>query len=471
MLRAAISLSAALAVLCADGSALAARTTTTVAGDVRAVAFSGDGVAVAHMPPRRGVTVDRFAGGAPPQQLLGTSLRGDTDQVGLVGSGQALAVGLQRDSEDGFGESRVFAGPATGPLREVASCAASLLAPPVAVFGARIAWREGGCGEPPASPTAIGAASIVIAAADPAIAPARIALDPAALPASLALTAAGGLVGTLRPSFFAADSEVIGFGLRGAGTTLVSERSAIVSPIGVLSDGTRVFTRMRLAGSEREGRGGAACASSLFTVGASGMQRREVPTGGCLVGADTPASASSARASGDRIYALVSNDGGRSDAGLPRISLVSVRADGGDRRVHASGSYRPPQGLAADGLRLAYWHRRCGDANGDVVVVADAAQDGDAPAIASCQAQVLTRTARVRDGRISIRLRCPAGCRGVAVDQTAEIPQSLRTFALRAGTHTLRLAPTTAARRRGRLRLELSIEGGPGRLDEIRLRR
>jgi hypothetical protein len=470
VLRAALSLSVALAVAGGGGTAFAARTTTTVTGNVGAVAFSGDGLTIAHLPPRRGMTVERFVAGSPPQPLLGTSLRGETDQIQLAGSGQALAVGLQRDSEANFAESRVFAGPATGPLREVASCQASLLAPPVAVNGARIAWRDGACGDPPADPTAIEPAAIVIGAADPAAAATRLALEPGLLPASLALPATGALVGTLRPSFFAVDSQVLGFGLSGSGATLITERGAIVSPIGVLPDGSRVFSRAKLVASDDEARGGGVCASSLFTIGA-GASQRELPTGGCLIGADAPASASAPRVAGDRVYALISSDAGRADDNLPRISVVSMRADGGDRRIHASGSYRPPQGLAADGDRVAYWQRRCSDANGDVVVVEGASQDRDAAGIASCRAQILTRSARLRDGRISISLRCPAGCRGVAVDQSGEIPQPLRSFALRAGTHALRLATSSAARRRGRLRLELSIESGPPRLGEIRLRR
>jgi hypothetical protein len=470
MLRSALVLSVALAVLCGGDAALAARTTLPIAGDVRAVAFTGEALAIAYLPPRGGLTVERFAGNAIGQPLLGTSLRAAEDEIQLAGSPQALAVGLQPDAEANFASSRVFVGPAAGPLREVSVCAAGLLPPPVAVAGAAVAWRDGGCGDPVASPNAITPAALMIAAVDPAIAPTRIALDPNVLPVSLVLADGGGMVGALRPSFFAVDSEVRAFSLANLQTTLVAERSAIVSPIGVLANGTRVFSLSRLNVSERDA-DDEACPNSLFTIRAGDTQRRELAAGGCLLGADAPSGPSSARVGTDRAYAVVGEPARGSSAGPPRISVVSLGADGGERRVHASGSYRPPRGIAADGDRLAYWHRRCTDDGSDVVVVDGAGQDAGPGAISSCRARVLTRRARVSDGRISLQLRCPAGCRGVAVDAGGERPRRLRSFSLQAGTHALRIALSSAVRRRGRLRLELIVEHGPARLVEIRLRR
>ena len=466
MLRWALPLSVALAVLCGAQIATAARSTTTVAGDVRDVAFTDPGLAVAHQPPRGSLTVERFVAGSPPQPLLGTSLRGADDQVQLAGSAQALAVGLLPDGEDGTAASRVFAGPASGPLREVAGCEAGLLLPPVAVTGARIAWREGGCGDPPARPTATTAAAIVIAAADPAIAPTRVALGPAVLPVSIVLAGAGGLVGLMRPSFFALDSEVRSFGQGGAGATLTAQRGALVLPVGVLADGTRVLSLARLD-LEDSDRDDDVCATTLFTIAAGSAQRRELPTGGCLVAADALSDPQAARVAGDRVYALVRN-AGRARNAPPLTSLVSMRADGGDRRVHASGSYRQPLGVAADGDRFAFWHARCSDADTDLVVIDGATQDGGPAQIATCRARVLTRVARVRGGRISIRVRCPAGCRGVAVYARGN---GSRRFAFAPGTHALRLAVSRRTRRRGRLRLTLAVEGAPGTSAEIRLRR
>lgn len=470
MLRSALPLSVALAVLGGGEPAHAARTTTPVGGAVRAVALTGDALAIARTPPGGALMVERHVAGAAPTGLLGTSLRDEDDQVQLAGSGQALAVGLQPDSEEGFAASRVFAGPAAGPMRQVAACEAGLLAPPVAVLGARIAWRDGGCGDPSGRPAAVTPSAVVLGAADPALAPTRIALDPTVLAVSIALTATGGIVGALRPSFFAVDSEVRSFSLVAAGATLVSQRGGIAAPVGVLANGTRVFSLARLDVESDADDDSEPCPNSLFTIAPGASERRELPTGGCLIGADVPAGSASARVGTDRVYALVSAPT-RASTGPPQLSVVSVRADGGDRRVHASGSYRPPAGLAADGNRLAFWHTRCTDAITDVVVVDNAEQDAGPAAIASCRASVLTSIARVRDGRTSVRVRCPAGCRGVAVDAQRDPARRLRAFSFGPGTHALRLTLSKAIRRRGRLRLELAVENGPARLAVIRLRR
>jgi len=467
MLRCALPLSVALVLLCGGEIARAARTTTAVAGDVRAVAFTGDALAIAHMPPGGHLTIQRYAAGATPVRLLDTTLRGAGDEAQLAGSGEALAVALQPDTHETFGPSHVFVGPAAGPLREVAACRASLLAPPVAVLGARVAWRDGACGEPAERPTTTTPAAVVVGAADPAITPTRIALDPTLLPMSIALSDAGGLVGALRPSFFAVDSEVRGFSVAGAGALLVSERSAIAAPVGVLADGTRVFSLARLDIGDGDG---AVCPNALFTIAAGATERRALPAGGCPLGADAPASAASARVGSSRVYAVVIEAAAARDT-PPRLSVVSMRADGGHRRVHATGSYRTPVGLAADGERVAYWHERCGDAVTDVVVVDDAGEDAGPAPIAACRARVLTTTARVRDGRIAVAVHCPQGCRGVAFETQGAPPRRLRSFAFGPGTHALALTLSRTVRRRGRLRLELAVENGPARLAVIRLRR
>jgi len=339
------------------------------------------------------------------------------------------------------------------------------------VLGARIAWRDGACGDPSESPASITPAAIMLGAADPAIAPTRIALDPAVLPVSIALTGTGGLVGALRPSFFTVDSEVRGFSLAATGATLATERGAIVAPVGVLANGTRVFSLARLDASEDDGGGErSVCPNSLFTIAAGATERRELPVGGCPLGADTPTSAAAARTGAGRVYAVVTASTRSSDI-PPQLSVVSVDGDGDDRRVHASGSYRPPVGIAAEGDRLAFWHERCADAVTDVVVVDRSGQDGGAAPIASCRARVLTSTARVRDARISVRVRCPSGCRGIALDTQREPARRLRTFAFGPGTHRLALTLSRAVRRRGRLRLGLAVENGPARLAVLRLRR
>jgi hypothetical protein len=470
MLRSALSLSVALAVLCIASEASAARTTFQVSGDVLALAFAGDALAIAHRPPGKGLTVERFAaGGGAPQPLLNTTLTGDGDQVALAGSAQAVAIGVQPDGGDSFGASRAFIGPATGPLREVAVCTAGLLAPPVAVLGARIAWRDGACGEPAESPLRVSAAALMIGAADPAIAPRRIVLEPDVMPVSIVLADDGGLLGVLRPSFFAVDSEVRAFGPAGVGAPLLAEDGRIVTPLGVLPDGTRVFSLAKLELGEEESQ--TTCQTALFTIAAGATQRRELDAGGCPLGAAVPSGPAGLRVAGDRVYAIVSPLPAPRDDRRPLVSLVSVRSDGSDRRVHAQGSHRPPLGLAADGDRAAFWHRRCTAGSSDVIAIDGAQQDAGPTAIDSCRAEVLTHRARVHDGRVAVRLRCPSGCAGVAFAADRDLPRRLRAFSFERGAHTLRLTLAKAIRRSGTLHLELAVESGPGRSAVVRLRR
>ena len=469
MLRRALVLSLVLAGACSYGEVGAARTVSPVGGEVRALALTGDALTVARLPPRGGMTVERVVTAAAPQRLLSTSLRDVDDLVFIAGSAQALAIGLQAGGADILSASRAFVGPAAGPLREVAVCRVGLLAPPVAVAGGRIAWRDGACGDPPDGPTAITPAAIMVGAADPAFAPERIALERDLLPVAIVLAGNGGLVGALRPSFFSVDSEVRGFGSLATAGVQLAERGRIVAPVGVLSDGTRVFSLARLdAGDD-----GAACPNTLFTMARGQALRRPLDVGGCPLGADVPAGPSAARAVGGRIFALVAAPATVADSGRPPlVSLVSMRSDAGDRRVHAQGSYRAPLGLATDGDRLAYWHERCTPADGsDVVVIDDVREDSGPGTIASCRATILTRSARVRDGVVAVRLHCPSGCTGAALDVAGESPRRLRSFSFGPGTHALTLALARAVLRRGQLRLQLAVEGGPARSALIRLRR
>jgi hypothetical protein len=234
----------------------------------------------------------------------------------------------------------------------------------------------------------------------------------------------------------------------------------------VLTDGTLVFMV-----SSVESGGASACPTALFTIAAGATERRELGVGGCVVGGDVPAAAAaSARVAGDRVYALVAEADDRGDGARPPLgALVSVRGDGGERRVHAYGTHRPPLGFAADGDRVAYWHPRCAAERSDVVV-ARAQQDGSA-AIVSCTADVLTRSAQIHGGRIAVRVRCPAGCSGVAVESSDRFPRPLQAFSFEAGTRSIPLTVPKVARTRGRVLLQLVIEGGPARSAVIRLRR
>lgn len=142
-----------------------------------------------------------------------------------------------------------------------------------------------------------------------------------------------------------------------------------------------------------------------------------------------------------------------------------MRQDGSGLQTVVSGTYRGPRGLAADGTRIAWWQRRC--PGGDELVVAD----GPAGALRSCTAQLLTRSARPREGRISVELRCPLGCTGRIVDDTQCGPERLRRFALAPGTRRLSLRVPKRSRSRGRLLLRVEVDGGPTRFAVVRLRR
>ena len=142
----------------------------------------------------------------------------------------------------------------------------------------------------------------------------------------------------------------------------------------------------------------------LFTLAPGSGERRPLSLGGCAQTPSSPGSPTGLRATGDRIVGLVADTTPRNASPGP-ISLASVRGDGSDRRVLTRGTYRPPLGVGADAGRVAWWQHRC---NGDDEIVIQPIADTASTSIASCRVDVLTRSARIRNDRIAVRLRCPA---------------------------------------------------------------
>ena len=242
-------------------------------GEVRALTFSGDALVVARQPANRGIVLERFAPAAPVSTILRTKLE-DDDDVALAASADALAVAFGPD--DGDEPAVVMAGPATGPLREVARCGASLLVSPVAVAGSRVAWREGGCGEPADRPRSVGPSTIVVGGADPAAPVRRSVIAGPGLLSTLVLTGGdAGLAGLLLPSFFQLDGEVRPFGPAGLAAPVAIERGRLVSPVGILGDGTRFFA---LQGSTDDN----GCRTEVFTIAPGASGRRTILIGGCF---------------------------------------------------------------------------------------------------------------------------------------------------------------------------------------------
>ena len=152
-----------------------------------------------------------------------------------------------------------------------------------------------------------------------------------------------------------------------------------------------------------------------------------------------------------------------------QVALKSVRGDGGDRRVHARGSYRPPRDLAVNQTgAVAWWQRRC--AGGSEIVIEDGVAPAGPSAIPSCRVKLLNRSARVRARRITLKLRCPSGCSGSVIGRTGKRRRYLRSFSFERGTHRLRLRLTRRERRGKRLRPSFEIAAGPSRTAVIRLR-
>jgi hypothetical protein len=465
-----IALSVALAMLGAT-NASAARTTVHVRGEVQAIALAGDALIVARQPQKGGLLVERLKPGAAAQTLvrLPRSHSGDDQfEVTLAGSAQALAVSVQEDTSGDSNPSRVFAGPSSGPLREVATCAAGLLLPPVAVLGSSIAWVEGGCGEPAGSPLSATPASIVIGGADASVSLRRVPAGEETLPATIVLNGEGGLAGLVRPSLFAFfKSEVRRFGPGGLGGTLASEPARIVAPVGVLSSGDTVLFR---GGLENDGGDGDSsstrCDSTLSVIASGGGAQRTLPLGGCPGGQDSTGGPN-AQVAGERVFALVK---GRSNANsaLPTAAAVaSVRGDGSDARLFARGTYRAPLGLAAgEPERVAWWEHRC--SGGTEIVTDDGAPPASTPSVPACTVKLLQRSARVHGGRITLRLRCPFGCSGQVIGGRRGTPAG-RSFSFERGTHSLRLRLTRRAKPK-RVRVAFEVTDGPSRSAVVRLR-
>ena len=456
MLRLASAVTVALLAI-AGAKAAAASTVIPVQGQIRALAIGDDAIVLARLPPRGGLVLERLATGSAAQTVFTTPSDDEDDLISLAASDEAIAFGLNQEPDDGFTAGKVMIGPARGPLREAARCAAGLLVSPVAVAGSRVAWREGGCGEPAADPKSVSPAAIAIGDADPAAAVRRVAIAPERLPVSLLLGAGDtGLVTILQPSFFGFDSEVRAFSPAGLGATLAADRAGLVTPVGLLADGTGVFLESGLEGE---------CDSTrLVTIAPGASTRRAVPIGGCLLAAPTfaPRDGTSPVVAGGRIVVLVrtqTSGGLASDA----TSIVSVRPDGSDRRVLVKGGYRRPDGVAAAGDRVAWWQPRC--AGGQEIVVQQAPEAS--VKLAACRAEILTRRARVRNGRIGVRLRCPAGCSGTLIGRRLPPPQ----FAFGAGTHRLSVRVALGRRRSATVRIHLEIVNGPSRSAAVNVRR
>ncbi len=460
MRRLALPATVALLTLLCAGTPSAARTITPVRGDVRALAFGGDALVVARQPAGRGLLVERMVPGAPASVIVRTKLTDDDDQVALAASPEALAFAFNPD--DDAPPAAVMVGPAAGPLREVAACTTGLLVSPVAVAGSRIAWREGGCGEPADRPRAIGPSAIVVGGADPGAPVRRSPVDGSGMLTSLVLGPGdAGFAGVLLPSFFLLDGEVRPFGPAGVGAPVVTERGRAVSPAGILGDGTRVLALSAEAGGESE-----SCMTEVATIAPGASARRTIQTGVCASGEDDFGAPSGVSVTADRIVMRVAEPPPSSDARMRKVFVVSVRGDGGDRRVLARGGYRVPLGVAAEGDRSAWWQERC--TAGSELVVQDQAESGTL-SIAPCRVEIRTRRARVRDGRVAVRLRCPAGCSGNA--DGARLGRGSNSFEFGPGSHVLRLPVSLGRQTRLRLRLDLTIRNGPSRRGSIRVRR
>ena len=456
-------LSVALAGILACTEASAAQTTIPVRGDVKAIALAGDAVIVAREPTNRGLALERLVPGAPAQLLLRLPRSNDELDVALAASPRALAFSAQPEGDEGFSSSRVVVGPPAGPLREVASCTAGLLLPPVAVSDARIAWREGGCGEPANAPRGVGPVALVFGGPDPATPLRRVTFAADLLPGSIALDGENGFIGLLRPSFFSLSSEVRRFTAGALAGAVAAEDGRVVAPLGTLSNGDGVFW---LGALEQDTQSSSAtCGSTLFALAPGSAARRAIALPGCPAGDNFMSTTS--RLSGDRIHSLLAQPRSKKSEAPTPIALTSLRSDGSDTRVLARGTFRPPRGIAVspDG-RVAWWQRRC--AGGTEIVVDDGAP-GASSSIPSCSLRLRSHSARVRGSQITLRLRCPAGCSGQVFGETP-LPRFLRSFSFGHGTHSLRLRLTRSERRVSRLRLGFEVLDGPSRSARVRLR-
>ena len=441
---------ALLVALCA-GPASASQTVTKVDGEIRALAFSGDALVVARVPPGRGLVLERVVPGSPTQAILTTAFDDEDDEVALAASPQAVALGLKPDVTDGLGPGSVMVGPPGGPLREVATCTTGVIASPVAVAGARVAWREGGCGEPQSTPSTVTPSAIAVGGVAAGTPVRKTPVN--GLPVALLLAAGDtGIAGVWHPSFFGIDSELLPFSPAGLGAAITTERTRALLPVGILADGTRVGVLGSVDGDDQ-------CETrEVFTIAPGATARRPVPLGGCPVAerAPGPQTSGGPLAAGDRILALVGT-------GEDAVTLVSMRGDGGDRRKLVSGTYRRPSGFAADGDRVAWWHPHC-TGGGEIVV-----QQGPEPRVrlTSCRAEIVTHRARARAGKVALRLRCPDGCTGAITGRLA----TPREFSFDPGTHVVRVPVSLGRSRSARVHLDVFVAHGPIRSATVTVRR
>lgn len=454
MPRRALLLSIALAGLLLDStSAFAARTAQRVNGDVTSVAFSANALVVARQLTDQSFRVERLAPGAPAQTILRVPATGDDAFVGAVASAQAVAAVVYLEADEDRNPTQVLVGPPTGPLRQVAACPNVLFPPALAVSGSRVAWTEGGCFTTPDAP--VSPMTLVIGGADPATPLRRIPVGDEVLPNGLVLTGDNGFIGLARPSFFSIRGEVRSFGAAGLGEPLSLERPGILAPVGILPTGDAVLVQ-----SELDNEGDTNCDPSVFAVAPGSSQRRPLSFGDCLTDAF-----SAVTVAGDRVYAIV--DEAPRTAAEPS-ALKSLRGDGTGLHDIIRGTYRPPEGFAtSDTGQVAWWYGDC--RRGTVVVVDDGSGTGSTR-IPSCSLKVLNRTARVRRGRISMRVRCPLGCRGTVNLDARRSSRELRAYSFPAGTHRLALRLNGRERRRSQLRLRFDVGNGLARTALVRLR-
>jgi hypothetical protein len=467
MLRRALLLSVVLAGILGSTNAWAGQTTLAVRGQVEAMAFAGDALIVARERADGSFRLERITPGAPVQTLLRMAGSPGDHYVALAASPGALALAVATDGSDNA-STRVFAGPAAGPLREVATCARGVSLPAVAVRATQIAWSEGACSEGEDENTTVGPLTIVVADASPTVPVRRVPVGTETLATGIVLTGQTGIVGLLRPSLFSyLNTEVRRLGTSQLGETVVRQSGAIISPIGAFAGGDTVFM-LSSADDEEEGETPDECEATMFVLAPGGTQRRPLSLGGCTSDDDVTSAGGVNQVAGDRFYGLVEQGDAKGEGGQP-TALKSVRGNGAGRRLHASGTYRFPEGFAArDDGRVAWWQRRC--TGGREIVIDDGAAPARSSAIRGCHAKVLTRSARVRGQHITVRLRCALGCTGFAYAETRRTSRTLRRFSLEPGTHRLRLRLTRRQRSATRIRVRFVVDSGRSPAAVIRLR-
>ncbi len=455
-----------IALLIAAPGASAA--TTPVGGEVLATAYAGDALVVARRPERGAIRVEVRRPGQGPKVVLTTTTTDSEAAVLLAASDRALAVSLAEDpDDDGGSSSRVWIGAPTGPVREVAACVRSVTAAPVAVDGTRVAWGEGGCAGATGDPTEIGPGAFVFGDVDATLPVRRVPVPDGQLPTTLKLRDGAALAGLLRPSFlsfFATDVRAVL--PEGLGPVRTKQASGFLEPVGLLADGAAVLARLSFSLQDEydfdDEDPRSRCSNDVSVLAPGSDVRRPLEVGGCPAREDediVPATV----VAGDRIFTRVlSRTSRRSDEARP-AAITSVRPDGSDRKTIVTGTYRKPLGLAANGSQVAWWQDRC--LGGQELVTAT----GPVAATRSCTVEVLTRRARVRNGRASLRVRCAAGCRGTIVDESVCGRQPRATFTIARGTRTIRLIVPRRQLRSGRVLLRIGAPGGPTRRQLLRV--